>query len=432
MGKGSIIKSVTAREIFSGRGHPAVEAAITTENESIGVAVATAGLSIGEHEVQFAYDGGKRWNGQGVLKAVGFVRDLIAPALKGVDASKQREVDEILLKLDGTPNKAKLGGNTTASVSAAALKAGAASLGIPLYQHIGGVNACILPTPGVGILNTLVKYGGGAKGGDKPSYAYMTYGFNTFSEASYACWEVRTAFEKLLDKKFNIKTAGSYRTVIPPGTIKHEKEVWEIMAEGIVKAGHEGRVGIQVDVAAETFYNKQKGVFEGLFSAEDKARDELIELYRRMVKDYPFVVLEDPLGENDYEGHSILTRELGIQVVGDDLFTTNVERLKEGMALGACNSVLLKVNQIGTISEAFDTVRLAYDNGYGVMPCASRGEGADIADYAVGLGTGNIRESGLDQTTNRLFQIEAELGSRAKFLGKAGFKFGPVVRPTGK
>ena len=432
MGKGTAIKSVTAREIFSGRGHPAIEATVITENGATGVAVATAGLSVGEHEVQFAYDGGKRWNGQGVLKAVGFVREIIAPALRGIDASIQGEIDAILLKLDGTPNKAKLGGNTTASVSAAALKAGAASLGIPLYQHVGGVNACILPTPGVGILNTLVKYGGGAKGGDKPSYAYMTYGYNSFSEASYACWEVRTAFEKLLDKKFNLKTAGSYRVVIPPGTIQHEKEVWDVMAEAIVISGNSSRIGIQVDVAASTFYNKEKGVFEGLFSIENKSRDDLIALYRDMVKNYPFVVLEDPLGEDDFEGHAILTRELGIQIVGDDLFTTNVERLKQGMAVGACNSVLLKVNQIGTISEAFDTVQLAYNNGYGVMPCASRGEGADIADYAVGLGTGNIRESGLDQTANRLLQIEAELGSRAKFLGKAGFKFGPVVKPPGK
>lgn len=432
MANGSIIKSVMAREIFSGRGHPAIEATVITENGSSGVAVATAGLSVGEHEVQFAYDGGKRWNGRGVLKAVGFVHEIIAPALIGVDASKQWLVDKILLELDGTPNKSRLGGNTTASVSAAALKAGAASLGIPLYQHIGGVNACILPTPGVGILNTLVGYDGKTKGGDKPSYAYMTYGFDSFSEASYACWEVRTSFEKLLDKKFNLKVVGSYRTVIPPGTVKHEKEVWDIMAEAIIKSGHKDRIGIQVDVAAGGYYSKSKGVFEGLFSAEDKTKDDLISLYRDMVRNYPFIVLEDPLDEDDFEGHAFLTRELGIQVVGDDLFTTNMARLKKGLEVGACNSVLLKVNQIGTISEAFDTVQLAYNKGYGVMPCASRGEGADIADYAVGLSTGNIRESGLDQTANRLFQIEAELGSRAKFLGKAGFKFGPVETQLNK
>ncbi len=199
------------------------------------------------------------------------------------------------------------------------------------------------------------------------------------------------------------------------------------MTEAIERTGNTDKVGIQVDVAAATYFNKAKGVYEGLFSKADKTRDDLIDLYRDMVKQYPLVCLEDPLDENDYEGHAVLTRELGIQVVGDDLFTTNAERLRQGMKVGACNAILLKVNQIGTISEAFDTVRLAYGNGYGVQPCASRGEGADIADYAVGLETGTIRESALDATGNRLRKIEAELGSRAQFAGKAGFKTGPAV-----
>jgi enolase len=427
MVKGSLIKSVTAREIFSGRGHPSIEATVITENDAVGVAEATAGLSTGEHEVQFAYDGGERWGGRGVLKAAGFVNDIIAPALKGVDASRQWEVDRIMLELDGTPNKAKLGGNTTASVSAATLKAGAASLGIPLYQHIGGVNACIMPVPGVGILNTLERYGGEAVHGDKPSYAFMAYGFDTFSDACYACWQIRSVYLKMIEERFSLRAVGSYRIVIPAGAVEHEREIWDIMTDAIEKTGNSGKMGIQVDVAAGTYYNKEKDVFEGLFSREDKTKDELIQLYRDMVSDYPFIVLEDPLDEDDYEGHALLTRELGIQVVGDDLFTTNVERLKEGMDIGACNTVLLKVNQIGTISEAFDTVQLAYSRGYGVMPCASRGEGADVADYTVGLGTGNIRESALDPTANRLRKIEAELGSRAKFPGIAGLKLGPVT-----
>ncbi|OGO37171.1 MAG: hypothetical protein A2147_00315 [Chloroflexi bacterium RBG_16_57_8] len=426
MSKGSIIESVTAREIFSGRGHPSIEATVVTKNGAAGVAEATAGLSVGEHEVQFAYDGGERWGGRGVMKAVNFVNGLIGPALKGVDASNQHAVDTIMLELDGTPNKAKLGGNTTASVSAAALKAGAASLGIPLYQHIGGASVCLMPTPGLGILNTIARYGGKAIHGDKPSYAFMAYGFGSFSDASYASWEMRRVYLKLLEERFNLVNLANYRIVIPPGTVAHEREIWKVMTEAIEKSGHTGKIGIQVDVAAATYFNKKKGVFEGLFSAEDKTREDLIQLYRDTVKQYPFICLEDPLGEDDFEGHAILTRELGIQVVGDDLFTTNVERLKKGMAVGACNNVLLKVNQIGTITEAFDTVRLAHSNGYGVMPCASRGEGADIADYAVGLATGTIRESALDATGNRLRKIEAELGSRARFAGKSGFKFGPA------
>jgi enolase len=427
MTRGSIIEAVAAREIFSGRGHPSVEATVTTVNGATGVAEATAGLSVGEHEVQFAYDGGERWGGQGVLKAVGFVNQIIGPALTGIDATDQRAVDSIMLELDGTPNKAKLGGNTTASVSAATLKAGAASLGIPLYQHIGGTSACLIPTPGVGILNTIAGYGGKAIHGDKPSYSFMAYGFGSFAEASYASWQVRRIYLRLLEDRFGLVNLASYRIVIPPGTVAHEREIWKVMTEAIERSGNSDRVGIQVDVAAATYFNKAKGTYEGLFSSDDKSKDDLMDLYRDMVRQYPLVCLEDPLDENDYEGHAVLTRELGIQVVGDDLFTTNAERLRQGMTVGACNTILLKVNQIGTISEAFDTVHLAHHHGYGVQPCASRGEGADIADYAVGLGTGTIRESALDATGNRLRKIEAELGGRARFAGKAGFRTGPAL-----
>lgn len=365
-----------------------------------------------------------------MLKAVSNINNIIVPPLKGVDASNQWAVDEVMTELDGTPNKAKLGGNATASVSAAALKAGAASLEIPLYQHIGGVNACILPTPGVSCVGGSARYGGGQRSGGKPSHAFMAYGFNSFSEASYACWQVRTAFVRLLRDRFGLRFGGNDRITIQPGAVNHDSEIWDLMVEAINKSGNEGKIGFQIDVAAGTYYDKQKDVFIGLFSREDKTKEDLIELYRHMVKNYPLVVLEDPLNEVDYAGHALLTKELGIQVVGDDLFTTNVERLKQGMEIGACNTVLLKVNQIGTISEAFETVRLAYSRDYGVMPCSSRGEGADIADYAVGLGTGNIRESGLNPTTNRLLQKEAELGSRARFLGKAGFKSGPARTET--
>jgi len=419
MGTESRIKSVFAREIFSDRGHLGVEATVTTENGSRGVAVATAGVSVGKYEVQFVYDE-DRFGGLGVQRAVNNVNNVIGPALKGMDATKQREIDEDIIKLDGTPNKSRLGGNATASVSAAVLKAGAASLEIPLYQHIGGVNACTLPTPGVLCMVGSDRYGGGQRAGGKPSYSFMCYGFKTFSEASYACWNVGKIFEKIIYDKFRLRSVRS--PMIPPGFVDHEREIWDLMVEAIDKAGYEGRVGIQVDVAAGTYYDKDKDSFVGLFSKEDKTKEDLIEFYKEMVADYPFVILEDPLDEVDYEGHAILRRELGIEVVGDDLFTTNIERLKRGIEVGACNTVLLKVNQIGTISEAFDFVQLAYRHGYGVMPCASRGEGQDLADYCVGLNTGQVRESGIDPTGNRLLQIELELGSRAKFLGRAGFK----------
>lgn len=424
MALGSIIKEIKARQIFSDRGHPGVETTVITGNGAKGVAVATAGVSVGVHEVQFAYDGGERWGGRGVIKAVNIINETIAPALKGMDATQQGRIDDTMIELDGTPNRAKLGGNSTASVSAAVLKAGAASLGIPLYQHVGGVNACILPIPGVQAINGSARYGGGQKSGGKPSHSFMAYGFNSFSEASYACWQVRSTFQRLLLEKFKLNFSGSAhnRVLIQAGVVEHDRELWDLMVAAINNSGNESKVGIQVDVAAGTYYDKEKDKYIGIFSREDKTKDDLIQLYREMVKQYSFVVIEDPLDEEDYEGHALLTKELGIQIVGDDLFTTNVERLKHGIEVGACNSVLLKVNQVGSISEAFDMVRLAYSKGYGVMPCSSRGEGPDIADYTVGLSTGNIRESGLGPTANRLLQIEAELGSRATFLGKAGFK----------
>jgi enolase len=422
MKNGSEIVSVKARQILSERNHPGVEARVETADGGIGVAIATAGISIGEYETQFVYDGGQKWNGKGVLKAVSNVNEIIGPKIVGLDANKQRYIDSILLELDGTKLKSNLGGNALASVSAAVLKAAASSLDIPLYQHIGGVNACILPTPGAISVMGSSRYGGSEKGsGGKPSHAFMAYGFKSYSEASYACWDISNVFNRLMREKFGqIYVLG--RMYINEGVVETDEEIWGLMKQAIEEAGYKDKMGIQIDVAATTYWDKNKGKFVGLFNKQEKTKEDLIKFYKHMVKNYPFVVIEDPLEENDYEGHAEVTRSLGIQVVGDDLFTTNVERLKKGIEVGACNTVLLKVNQIGTISEALDTVDLAYRNGWGVMPCNSRGEGVDIADYSVGIGSGNVRESGVWPTCNRLLQIEEELGSRAKFLGKMGFK----------
>ena len=227
----------------------------------------------------------------------------------------------------------------------------------------------------------------------------------------------------MLSKRFRIpKSARTSHPIISAGLIQHDRELWDLMVETINRLGYEGKVGFQVDVAAETYYEREIDRFVGLFSSEEKTKDDLMKLYQWMVKEYPFIILEDPLQEDDYEGHAFLTRELGIQIVGDDLFTTSPERVKKGIKLGAANTVLLKVNQIGTISEAFEMVQLAYRNGYGVMPCDSRGEGEAIADYAVGLSCGTVRESATGPRGNRLLQIEAELGRRARFLGKKGLK----------
>jgi enolase len=358
MVKGTLIQSVRARQIFSDRGHPGVEAKVVTTNGAVGVAIATAGVSIGEHETQFVYDNDpKRYNGKGVLKAAANVNDIIGPKIKGLDAAKQRDIDQIMLDLDGTQLKTKLGGNAMASVSAAVLKAAAAALNVPLYQHIGGVNACLMPTPDISLMHGSERYGGSVvRSGGKPSYELVSYGFKTFSDALYACYEAKVAFNRLMKRKFNISQSAQGATNIGPGVVQHDEELWQVATQAIEESGNKGKMGFQVDVAATTYYNKEKDVYEGIFSKEPKTKNDLIKLYQKMERDYPFIILEDPLHENDYSGHAEVVKALGIQVVGDDLFTTNAKRLAQGIAIGAANTMLLKVNQIGTISEAMERV----------------------------------------------------------------------------
>lgn len=421
MTNNSIITGVKARQVFADRGYPGVETTVTTADGSSGIAVVTAGVSVGQHEIQFVNDGGEKWNGKGVMKAVQNVTDILGPAVIGLDASRQHEVDEMLIKLDGTSTKSNLGGNATGSVSAAALQAGAASLGIPLYQHIGGVNACTMPVPGVILQVGSQRYGGGKLSGGKPSYSYICYGFESFSNAAYAAWELQREYFRLVEIRFGI-TSFKDVCLFPSGVINHDRELWDLMVEAIANRNYEGRIGIQMDVAAATYFNKDTNRFEGLFSCESKTREDLMKLYHDAVREYPFVIIEDPLDEIDYEGHADLTKDLGIQIVGDDLFTTNIERLRHGIKVGAANAMLLKVYQIGTITEAFISVDIAYKNGYNVMPCESRGEGSLIADYAVGLGTGHLREGAIGPTGNRLLEIEEELGNRAVFPGIKALK----------
>jgi len=416
MGKTSI-KSVDARQVFTERGHPGIEAIVKTENGAVGIAMCTAGVSIGTHEVEFAYDGGDKWGGKGVMKAVYAVKEKIAPLLIGLDAADQQQVDQAMLNI----GKDVLGGNATAAVSAANLKAGAAALGLPLYRHIGGARAITLPVPGIGFFGGKRRYNAGPVT-NKPSHSFLAYDFATFEEASYALWEINRSWSRVMQEKFGIGGARAGQFDLPVGSTKSDSEVWDLAAQTIIKCGYEGKVGIQIDVASDSYYDHKTGIYEGLFNADKRDRDQQIAFLIDMVKNYPIVCLEDPLYEDDYEGTAILTSKIDIQVVGDDLFTTNPDRVKEGIKAGAANCVLLKVNQIGTISESFDMIQLAYDNDYGVMPCSSRGEGVDIVDYSVGINAGTIRESGLYAPGNRFLEIEAELGKRARFAGKNGFK----------
>jgi enolase len=418
---GTTITSVSAWQVFTHRGHPGVEAVVKTENGAEGRAICTAGVSIGSHEVKFNYDKSNKWGGMGVQGAADNVNKVIAPVLVGMDAADQLAADNAMLSI--MPDaKVKLGGNATASVSAAVLKAGAAALGIPLYQHIGGAGAMCLPVPGAPAYGGGLRYGGGYHPtGNKPTVTFQCYGFDSFADASYAGWEIQKLWrEKMRAMGVPPQMDLAERSVITAGFVKTDEELFELMAKTAAEAGYEGKVGIQMDAAADTYYNPETKIYKGLIDGTPRTRDQLMDLYKYLVKTYPLVVLEDPFNENDYESHALLCKEIDIQVTGDDLFTTNVDRVKQGIEMGAANCVLLKVNQIGSISEALEMIHYAYKFGYGVMPCESRGEGPEIADYCVGINAGSVRECAVGMRANRFLEIERELGPRARFLGPQG------------
>ena len=419
---GTLIKSIKARQVYTNRGKPGVEAVVITENGAEGRGMCTSGVSVGTHEVDFTFDGGKMFGGRGVQNAVDNVNKIIAPALIGMDSSDQALIDTAMLAITKDA-KTVLGGNAIAAVSAAVLKAGANSLGIPLYRHIGGANAMYLPVPGVAMVAGDSRYGGGTTTpGGKPTMSVMCFGFDKFSEASYAAWDIQDNWTKKMEKKF-----GGVRNIrdfipIPKGVYKCDREIWDDMMKTIIELSYEGKVGFQMDVATDTYHNKQDDKYYGLFDEKPKTKEELYKFYMQIINDYPFVIIEDPFNEDDYETTAQLTAESGIQIVGDDLFTTNPKRVAYGIEKGAANTVLLKVNQIGTLTEAFEMIQYAYKFGYAVMPSDSRGEGAAIADYAVGINAGSIRESAVGDRGNRFLEIEAELGASAKFMGAKGLK----------
>lgn len=416
------IVAVRAMQVFTWRHHPGLEAVVITKGGAEGRAVCTAGISTGTHEVKFFYDGGTRWNGLGVENAARAVKEILEPRLLGMDVTDQYAIDHAMLSLPAEV-KSKVGGNAIAAVSAAALKAGAKSLGIPLYRHIGGANAMYLPVPGVPAAAGHERYGGCVTTPDtKPTYSFMCHGFHSFSEASYAGWEVQELWGKTM-RSMNIYPPDYYGLyVIPAGHFQSDEELWALMAETICKAGYEGKIGIQMDVASDCYYDKRDQKYKGIFSSKPKTKEEMLALYVDAVKKYPFVIIEDPFFEDDYESHAELVKQVDIQIVGDDLFTTNPKRVAYGAGMGAANTVLLKVNQVGTISETMEMVQLAYRNGYGVMPCESRGEGEAIADYCVGINACAVREMAVGLVANRFLEIEKELGSKAKFSGTDGLK----------
>lgn len=419
---GTGIKSIVTRQVFSRRGHPGIEAIVTTECGVTERAICTAGLSVGTHEVAFVYDGGKKWNGKGVSKAVQIANERIAPRLIGLNAACQSEVDAAMLSICENA-KGVLGGNGIAAISAAVLKAGAKSLGIPLYRHIGGERAMVLPVPSAPAITGTRRYGSlSGKHGTKPSFTFQCYDFPTFEDASYAGWELHQRWGEIMKEK-NVWPPDQWQFFdVPPGMVSSDCELFEMMADTIRELGYEGKVGIQVDVAADTYYDRDTGYYSGLLTSGKMDTDQMMDLYLRLIADYPFVVIEDPFHEDDYDSHAYLTAHTDIQIVGDDLYTTDPARVAVGIEKKATNTVLLKVNQIGTISESLKMVQLAYENGMAVMPCESRGEAETIADYCVGINAGSVRESAIGDIANRFLEIEKELGPKAVFAGKKGLK----------
>ncbi len=411
------ISKVHAREIQANRALVALRVTVEADDGSVGVSTPETGVSTGTYEAKFLLDGGERYHGLGVRKAAEVVNKVIGPALLGIDVTAQGEIDQAMIELDGTPDKNRLGANSIVGVSLAAIKAGAASTGQGLYRYIGGANAVTIPVPILGI-GTGGRYRDpGTSRWFKPSYEFVPYGAGSFENALYMSWRCAEETKRILKERFP-NFAPQYKNIALAGVIDDDRQLLDVMTTAINNCGFEGQVGLYFDCAADCYYEADIDKYVGEFMPGERTREEQIALLKSYVDEFPIVSLEDPLREEDFEGIAMATEELGIEVVGDDLFTTNIERVKQGVAAGAAQSMVLKITQVGTVSEALKACRYCYDHGYNVHPCGSRGDLDSIGDFAVGLNTGQIR--GADY--NRLLDIEAELGEAAVWPGKSAYK----------
>ena len=419
----SNIAAIHAREVLDSRGNPTVEAEVFLGDGSMGRAIVPSGASTGEHEAVELRDGDKaRFLGKGVLKAVENVNSEIAEALANYDAFDQRGLDHKMVELDGTETKSRLGANAILAVSMATSRASAASMDIPLYRYLGGVGANTLPTPMMNILN------GGAHADnnvDFQEFMVMPVGAPSFSEALRWGVEVFHTLKGVLKKRGYNTAVGDEGGFAP--SVKSNVEAIEVVLEAIQQAGYKPgeEIAIALDPASSEFYQDGKYVFKKS-DKSTKSSDDMVKFYAQWVKDYPIVSLEDGLAEGDWVGWQNLTQELGgkIQLVGDDIFVTNIQFLQEGIDKGVANSILIKVNQIGTVSETFDAIDLARRNGYTSVISHRSGETEDtfIADLAVATGAGQIKTGSASRTDriakyNQLLRIEEELGNSARFLG---------------
>jgi enolase len=422
----AMITEVYAREILDSRGNPTIEVEVCLEDGSVGRAAVPSGASTGAHEaVELRDDDKNRYLGKGVTKAVDNVNDVIAEALIGLEATRQVEIDEMLIRLDGTPNKGKLGANAILGVSMAVAKAAAASVGLPLYLYLGGVYAQELPVPMMNILN------GGQHADnnvDIQEFMIMPVGAASFSEALRMNAEIYHGLKALLNAKGLGTGLGDEGGFAP--NLKSNEEAIEVILEAVKKAGYKPGEDIMIalDVAASEFYKDGKYQMEG--EGLVKTSNQMVDYLAALCEKYPIVSIEDGLAEDDWKGWKALTKKLGtkVQLVGDDLFVTNEERLLEGIKNDTANAILIKVNQIGTLTETFNAIETAKRAGYTCIISHRSGETEDttLADIAVAVNAGQIKTGAPARTDrvakyNQLLRIEEDLGGAAKYKGKAVF-----------
>ena len=425
----SLIDNIVAREILDSRGNPTVEVDVYLDSGAFGRAAVPSGASTGEHEAVELRDGDKvRYLGKGVQKAVENVNEIICNELLDMDALEQVEIDRTMIELDGTENKGKIGANAILGVSLAVAKAAADELGIPLYRYIGGTNAKTLPVPMANILN------GGAHSSapiDFQEYMVMPVGSSSFKEGIRCVAEVFHNLKNILHDKGLSTTVGDEGGFAPD--LKDNEEPLKVIMQAIEKAGYKPGedVCIAMDPASSEFYDKDKKKY--IFKKSDKREltsAEMVDFYAHLVNNYPIISIEDATAEDDWEGWKILTEKLGkkVQLVGDDLFVTNVKRLQMGLDKGVANSILIKVNQIGSLTETLDSIELAKTNNYTSVVSHRSGETEDttIADIVVATNAGQIKTGSASRSDriakyNQLLRIEEELGNRAVYLGKKAF-----------
>ncbi|GAC58383.1 enolase [Gordonia hirsuta DSM 44140 = NBRC 16056] len=419
----AIIEQVGAREILDSRGNPTVEVEVLLSDGTFSRAAVPSGASTGEHEAVELRDGGDRYGGKGVTKAVNAVLDSLAPEVIGEDADDQRIVDQILIDADGTPDKGRVGANATLGVSLAVARAAAESAGLPLFRYVGGANAHLLPVPMMNIIN------GGEhadNGIDFQEFMIAPIGAPSFTEAMRWGTEVYHSLKSVLHKQGMSTALGDEGGFAP--NLPNTEAALAAIAESVEKAGFTfgSDIAVALDTASTEFYR------DGLYQLEGKGRtaDEMVEIFRKLIAEYPIVSIEDGLAEDDWAGWATLTEAVGdqVQLVGDDLFVTNPERLAEGIEKGIANALLVKVNQIGTLTETLDAVTMAHNAAYATMMSHRSGETEDttIADLAVACGSGQIKTGAPARSErvakyNQLLRIEEGLGDAARYAGAEAF-----------